>query len=83
MCIYLSMPDNYYLQDSLHFGSITEEAVAEGSICQRKGCGKGKQDVGDDDNCEHHPGCPIFHEGEFYKVLSSIFNRLAAIKCLS
>ena len=42
--------------------------VTKESICQRKGCGKAKVDVSDEEDyegtCEHHPGCPIFHEGE-------------------
>ena len=44
---------------------FTEEAVTKSAICQRKGCGKAKVDVADgDETCEHHPGSPIFHEGE-------------------
>ena len=44
--------------------SLTEETVSKSAICQRKGCGKAKVDVADEeDTCEHHPGSPIFHEG--------------------
>lgn len=40
------------------------EAVAETSVCQRKGCGKGRVDLSLP--CLYHPGCPIFHEGLKY-----------------
>ncbi|KAI1294300.1 Pyruvate/Phosphoenolpyruvate kinase-like domain-containing protein [Xylaria venustula] len=40
--------------------------IPDGKTCRRKGCGatykKGHQ-RSDDENCVHHPGAPIFHEG--------------------
>ena len=40
------------------------EEAPKGSVCQRKGCGKAKEDVTMfDDVCVFHAGCPVFHEG--------------------
>ncbi|KAK8083495.1 CORD and CS domain-containing protein [Apiospora saccharicola] len=41
-------------------------AIPEGKECRRKGCHatyKKGQDRSDDEQCVHHPGAPIFHEG--------------------
>lgn len=55
------------LLNNLVVSDKTAEEVTKQAICQRKGCGKAKVDVeNEDDTCEHHPGCPIFHEGMKY-----------------
>lgn len=58
------------LLDKLAVSDKIDEVVTKESICQRKGCGKAKVDVSDEEDyegtCEHHPGCPIFHEGMKY-----------------
>jgi len=55
------------LLNNLAVSDKSEEKVTKEAICQRKGCGKGKADVEEEeDSCEHHPGCPIFHEGMKY-----------------
>jgi hypothetical protein len=66
--------DTHRVLEIASFHSITEEKVTKEAICQRKGCGKGKADVEEEeeeeDSCEHHPGCPIFHEGKLFFGLS-------------
>ncbi|KAI1435074.1 chord-domain-containing protein [Xylaria sp. CBS 124048] len=40
--------------------------IPDGKTCRRKGCGatyKKGQSRSDDEQCTHHPGAPIFHEG--------------------
>ncbi|KAI0151859.1 HSP20-like chaperone [Xylariaceae sp. FL1272] len=40
--------------------------IPDGKLCRRKACGvayKKGQSRSDDENCVHHPGVPIFHEG--------------------
>ncbi|KAI1822409.1 Pyruvate/Phosphoenolpyruvate kinase-like domain-containing protein [Xylaria intraflava] len=40
--------------------------IPDGKTCRRKGCNvtyKKGQSRSDDENCIHHPGAPIFHEG--------------------
>lgn len=43
--------------------------IPDGRTCQRRGCnatytkGTDRSATAPDENCEHHPGAPIFHEG--------------------
>ncbi|KAI1342459.1 integrin beta-1-binding protein [Xylariaceae sp. FL0016] len=40
--------------------------IPDGKVCRRKGCNaayKKGQSRSDDEQCVHHPGAPIFHEG--------------------
>ncbi|KAI0427183.1 HSP20-like chaperone [Xylaria sp. FL1042] len=40
--------------------------IPDGKLCRRKGCNvtyKKGQQRSEDENCVHHPGAPIFHEG--------------------
>jgi hypothetical protein len=40
--------------------------ISDGKVCRRKGCNvpyKKGQARSDDEQCVHHPGAPIFHEG--------------------
>lgn len=40
--------------------------IPDGKVCRRKGCNatyKDGQARSDNENCVHHPGAPIFHEG--------------------
>lgn len=55
------------LQKLLENLSVQEqcvEAPKTGAICQRKGCGKSKND--ESETCVYHSGSPIFHEGYKY-----------------
>lgn len=43
--------------------SANSDEVKEGEPCKNGGCKAAYGQVGGDDDCVHHPGVPIFHEG--------------------
>ncbi|KAJ1339913.1 hypothetical protein BSLG_005448 [Batrachochytrium salamandrivorans] len=55
-------PVSVVREQDLH--DLADAVISPGTICKRKTCGKEYYDVSSrSDECIHHPGVPVFHEG--------------------